>query len=88
MAGSLLQAVGLPELITGSPEAYEALARRLAAEPDLLKGIRRKLAGNIGTATLFDTGRFCRHLEIAYRKMWERHICGEPPAPIVVDALP
>ena len=30
MAGSLLHAVGLPELVTHSPQAYEALALRLA----------------------------------------------------------
>ncbi len=87
MAGSLLRAVGLPELVTYSPEAYEALAGRLAAEPDLLDGVRQKLVANIDTAPLFDTDRFRRHIEAAYREMWERHLRGEAPAAIVVDAI-
>jgi hypothetical protein len=32
IAGSLLHAIGLPELVTCSPEAYEALAREPARE--------------------------------------------------------
>ena len=43
MAGSLLHAIGLPELVTYSAEAYEALALRLATEPALLDAVRRKL---------------------------------------------
>jgi protein O-GlcNAc transferase len=88
MAGSLLRAVGLPELVTYSAEAYEALAGRLAAEPGLLDGARQKLVANVDTAPLFDTDRFRRHIEAAYREMWERHLRGEAPAAIVVDAFP
>jgi predicted O-linked N-acetylglucosamine transferase (SPINDLY family) len=36
MAGSMLRAVGLPELIAKSLPEYEALALRLAREPDAL----------------------------------------------------
>lgn len=87
MAGSLLRAVGLPELITYSPEAYEALARRLATEPGLLDGVRQKLTATIDMAPLFDTDRFRKHIEAAYRAMWERHLRGAAPAAIVVDAI-
>jgi predicted O-linked N-acetylglucosamine transferase (SPINDLY family) len=87
MAGSLLQAVGLPELIAYSAEQYEALALRMATEPGLLDAVRGKLAGAIATTALFDTDRFCKHIEVAYRQMWERHLRGEPPASIVVDAI-
>jgi protein O-GlcNAc transferase len=79
MAGSLLQAIGLSELITYSPEAYEALALRLAREPGLLETVRRKLAANIGTAPLFDTARFTRHMEAAYAQMWQTQQRGERP---------
>lgn len=87
MAGSLLRAVGLPELVTYSREAYEALALRLASDPGLLDGIRQKLTANIATAPLFDTDRFRKHIEAAYREMWARHLRGEAPAVIVVDAI-
>jgi predicted O-linked N-acetylglucosamine transferase (SPINDLY family) len=79
MAGSLLHAIGLPELVTYSSEEYEALALRLAREPALLETVRRKLAANIGTAPLFDTARFTRHMEAAYAMMWETHQRGERP---------
>jgi protein O-GlcNAc transferase len=79
MAGSLLRAIGLPELITYSPAAYEALALRLAKEPALLNAVRQKLSVNIATTPLFDTIRFTRHIEAAYAKMWEIYQQGESP---------
>src|SRR5207247_4100530 len=45
-ASSLLHAVGLPELITHSLDAYEALAIRLAKDETLLNAIREKLRRN------------------------------------------
>src|SRR5262249_51576155 len=44
VAGSLLKAIGLPELITTSLEEYEALVLNLARDPTLLASIRRKLS--------------------------------------------
>jgi predicted O-linked N-acetylglucosamine transferase (SPINDLY family) len=79
VAASLLQAVGLPELITHSLGDYEALALRLALEPGLLSSLKARLAQNRNTSPLFDTKRFARHVEAAYMTMWERHRRGEPP---------
>jgi protein O-GlcNAc transferase len=87
MAGSLLHAVGLPELVTHSPQAYEALALRLAREPALLGGVREKLAANIKSAPLFNTKRFARHIEAAYGKMWELHLRGDGPQSFSVPSL-
>lgn len=66
VAASLLQAVGLPELVTDSSQAYEALILKLARDPDSLAALRRKLADNRSTAPLFDIARFTRDLEQAY----------------------
>src|SRR5439155_8750705 len=44
MAGALLTAIGLPELITTSLEAYEAVALPLATEPGRLPRLRPRLA--------------------------------------------
>ena len=44
MAGSLLQSLGLPELITTTEEAYESLALELATEPQNLSIIKKNLA--------------------------------------------
>lgn len=88
VAASLLQAIGLPELITHSLEEYESLAVRLATRPAELAGLRAKLANQRLQTPLFDTERFARHLECAYALMWERHTRGLPPAPLAVPALP
>jgi predicted O-linked N-acetylglucosamine transferase (SPINDLY family) len=79
VAGSLLHAVGLPELVVDSIESYEALALRLAAEPTLLRDLRHRLTRNRTTFPLFDTDRFARHLEAAYATMRDRTRRGEPP---------
>jgi predicted O-linked N-acetylglucosamine transferase (SPINDLY family) len=80
IAGSLLIAAGLPELVTRSLVEYEALALRLATEPTLLASIRARLAQNQSTFPLFDCARFTKSLEAAYVHMWERSDRGEPPA--------
>ncbi len=69
VAGSLLHAIGLPELVTRSLAEYEALALQLAANPGRLSALRARLAANRMTAPLFDTDRFRRHLEAAYLRM-------------------
>jgi protein O-GlcNAc transferase len=79
MAGSLLRAVNLPELVTDSLAEYEALALRLATEPGLLSGLRQKLLHNRATAPLFDIGRYAMHLEAAYARMWDTWRRGEAP---------
>jgi predicted O-linked N-acetylglucosamine transferase (SPINDLY family) len=80
VAGSLLQAAGLPELVTGSLAEYEALALRLATTPSLLAGYRARLEAQRANCPLFDTDRFRRHLEAAYVEMVARQRRGEPPA--------
>jgi predicted O-linked N-acetylglucosamine transferase (SPINDLY family) len=72
VAASLLQAIGLPELIARTAEEYEELAFRLATDRDLLDSIKQRLARNRATGSLFDTAAFARHLEAAYRTMLGR----------------
>src|SRR5580700_6898213 len=72
VAASLLNAIGLPELITTTPEAYETLAIELAANADRLAEIKHKLAKNRLTTPLFDTNLFTKHIEAAYAAMYER----------------
>lgn len=79
VAGSLLHAVGLPELVTTDLAAYEALALELARAPQRLAGIREKLRSNRAASPLFDTARLCRALERAYQTMWDIHLTGEKP---------
>jgi len=73
VAGSLLTAVGLPELITTTVDDYERRALELATQPQQLAEIRVRLARNLNTAPLFDTALFAKHIESAYTHM-VRHL--------------
>jgi predicted O-linked N-acetylglucosamine transferase (SPINDLY family) len=79
VAASLLNAIHLPELITSTTDAYEALAVELATNPELLRAIKDKLAGNRLTTPLFDTRLFTRNLESAYTEMAGRYQAGLAP---------
>ena len=83
VAGSLLNAIQLPELITGSRAEYESLAIDLATNPEKLGLIKQKLVKNRLSTPLFDTPLFAKYIESAYRQMYERHHLGLPPASII-----
>jgi predicted O-linked N-acetylglucosamine transferase (SPINDLY family) len=80
MAGSLLTAVGLPELVTHSLHDYESIALRLARNPWALADIKKKLVVNRDICSLFDTDRFRQNVERAYTEMWRRFQNGQPTA--------
>ena len=86
VSASLLHSMGCPELITATPAEYELLARRIASTPALAGELRARLAGARHTTTLFDTARYCRDLESAYLRMWERCQRGEAAQHFYVDA--
>src|SRR5262249_21178521 len=81
VAASLLQAIGLPDLITCTAAEYEELAYRLATEPARLDEIRQRLIRNRETSTLFDTAAFTGNMEAAYRRMMGRASRRSPSAP-------
>lgn len=80
VCGSLLNAIGLPELVTTTLEAYEALALDLALDPQRLGGIKAKLAANRMTTPLFDTERFTRNMEQTYEAAFDRYLAGQSPS--------
>ena len=84
VAASLLNAIELPELITTTQEQYEARAIELATNPEKLKAIKYKLERNRLTTALFDTPRFTKHIEAAYKQMYERYQADLPPNNIYV----
>ncbi|MGO9993407.1 MAG: tetratricopeptide repeat protein [Steroidobacteraceae bacterium] len=88
MAGSILRAIGLPELVTHDLARYEALALNLARQPQTLRELRERLHRNRLSAPLFDTDRFRRHVESAYEQMQRRHELGEAPQSFRVSARP
>ena len=80
VAASLLTAIGLPELITHTPEEYEALAIELAMDREKLQSIKEKLWANRLTTPLFDSKSFTQNLEEIYLRMYERYQSGLLPA--------
>jgi predicted O-linked N-acetylglucosamine transferase (SPINDLY family) len=84
VAGSLLRAVGLPELVTTTWEQYESLALDLARDRHRLDQLRSRLAANRETSDLFQGQKFARHVEQAYFQMWQYHQLGERPRPFAV----
>lgn len=79
VAASLLHAIGLPDLVTGSLAEYEERALALARDPKRLAALRDHLARNRDTHPLFDTARYTRDLEAIYRTMWQRQQADLPP---------
>jgi protein O-GlcNAc transferase len=88
VAASVLQAIGLPELITHSIDEYETLAARLATDSSALTIVKSKLAQNRSTHSLFNTSRFCRHIERAYIAMWQRCQQGQSAAGFAIHPDP
>ena len=85
-AASQLRAIGTPELVTNSLEAYEELALHLATDPQARAELRAKIERNRLQYPLFDTDGYRRNLEAAYISMWDRWQRGEKPASFAVGS--
>lgn len=63
MAGSLLENVGLPDLITHSPQEYERKAIQLGRNPKMIATYKRYLAEHRLSSPLFDIPAFVKDFE-------------------------
>lgn len=87
-AGSILQALEMPELIAGNLAEYEEMAVAIASSPARMLALRHKIAGKRETAPLFDSARYTLHLDAAFREMWRLRQSGEGPKPFSVRRTP
>ena len=87
VSASMLSAIGMSELITHSLDDYRDLVLHLASESRERLRIRKKITDNLSRESLFDTPRFVRNLEKAYREMWRIHNLGRPPQPMAVGEM-
>jgi predicted O-linked N-acetylglucosamine transferase (SPINDLY family) len=78
VSSSLLNAIGLPELIVKTMAEYENVAIELATHPDRLVDLKLKLQKNRATTPLFNTKLFVDNLESAYDKMYSAYLADEP----------
>lgn len=79
VAGSLLYAAGLPELVAHDAAECRRIAIELGNDPLRRKAFRDRLAATRKTCALFDTPRFTRNLEAAFQATVERARLGLPP---------
>jgi protein O-GlcNAc transferase len=83
VAGSLLTALDLQDLIAVSEDEWHRMALDLAREPGHLAALRARIREKRDAAGgLFDTPAYTRALEEAYRRMWDNFASGRPPSPI------
>jgi len=69
MAGSLLHAVGLPDLVTDSLAAYEKLAVDIGRHPQRAASYRRYLAEHGRSSPLFDMPQIVRDIETEFERL-------------------
>ncbi|MBY0557555.1 MAG: methyltransferase domain-containing protein [Burkholderiaceae bacterium] len=87
MAGSLLHAVDLPQLITENFADYEEKAVALAHDRTSIAAMKQQLRNNRLSCALFDSPRFVRNLETALRSIVKPAAPLEAK-PIVVEQIP
>jgi predicted O-linked N-acetylglucosamine transferase (SPINDLY family) len=76
---SLLNAVGLPELVADSESQYLEIAEQLAGDLKRLALLRSGLRQRVAQSPLMDAARFTANLESAYRGIWRRWCAGAGP---------
>jgi protein O-GlcNAc transferase len=78
MASSILNAIGLKDMVTSSLKEYEELAVKLATNKEKLKEVKSRLEKNKHSKPLYNTELFTSNLEKAYREMWYSYCDGKP----------
>jgi predicted O-linked N-acetylglucosamine transferase (SPINDLY family)/predicted SAM-dependent methyltransferase len=79
VGASLLETVGLAELVAKDPSEYVSLAARLAGNLDELAALRSGMRDRLRASPLLDEAGFVRHFEHCLAQLWETKL-GEAPA--------
>ena len=74
VAGSLLNTIGAPELITYSINDYINLAIDLASSREKFFNIKNKVAVNRITSPLFDINLFTENIELTYQRIYTKSL--------------
>jgi predicted O-linked N-acetylglucosamine transferase (SPINDLY family) len=86
MAGSVLMALGMGELVSKDWQEYEEKAVRVGLEEGYAKSLKERLERNRVDAPLFDTQRLTHNMERAYEQMHHRVQQGLGPQAFEVQA--
>ena len=88
VAGSLLNSIGLSELITSSESEYEELILELATNTSKLRKVKEKLNKNRLSHPLFDTELYTKHLELGFLTAYKNYYDGQDTKNIIVKVNP
>jgi len=78
---SILSALGLPELIAATPEAYVEIAVKLAKDLPRLEEMRATLRGRMEASPLMDARAFARDFQEKLRAAWRTWTRGQTTRP-------
>jgi predicted O-linked N-acetylglucosamine transferase (SPINDLY family) len=84
VAGSLLNAMKLPQLIAKNLNEYEQLILNLAAEPQRIADYKNHLNNHRHNSALFNSEAYAKNIEQAYSFMIDRSRKGKAPHPFEV----
>lgn len=73
VAGSILNAIGLQDLIVENEKDYELLIMNLATHPNKLMKIKQKLEVNRLSKPLFQTEQYTRNLEDGFQQAYKNY---------------
>jgi protein O-GlcNAc transferase len=85
-AASLLGAIGMPEFVTATPEAFVATAIALATAPTRPRALRQRRDERRLAARSATDSSLASYLEAAYAALCDRHHTGLAPHHIHVPA--
>jgi protein O-GlcNAc transferase len=68
---AILRRIGCGDLVAPDAAAYVETAAALAADPARRAGLRATLRGRLAASTTCDPARWMRHVERAFRAVWE-----------------
>lgn len=84
VCASLLNSIGLNNLVTHNFSEYEKLAINLANNSLLLLNIKQELKDNISDFPLFDTTLYIENLEKAYQLAFNKLVYNQDPSNIYI----
>lgn len=87
LCASVLQTLGVNELVTLTTDAYIATATVLGNDSARCQAVTRKLMTARAKSSLFNMPNKVKLYERAYETMWARHTAGLPPADFDVPPL-
>ena len=85
---SMLNNIGLEELVFADVESYVAGAVALALDSARLTELRRDIRLKMLRSPLCDAEQFTQDLELLYRRMWQAWCRGEKLGPEIVPSAP